>query len=1186
MKDKVRKKLMALMLCMVLIICNSISILADAPEAGTTTMEKQVEEAISEEKKKTEEEKKEALPKEEEKETGQTGEKNNASEELKKEEETTEKQDDKKVETAGKQDGEKEEGTTEKKSDKKTEAVEKQEDEKGEGEEKKEDLKKEEEEKKEDINIKGEETTEKKSGEEKEETTEEDAEKKDEDKTESTTEKQAETSSENKEEATKQEQEETAGEQEAHPESLTWENDQMCITVTAEAENAIPAGASLKVTPLVENSEVTGAQYAQVEQQLEAKMEENDTLLAGFLAYDIIFLDKDGKEVEPDGKVKVTMDYKEAVAPVMEPEEAVDVTMYHLEENDEGQVEQVVDMSQNGQMKKLDATGGKNVQLAEFHTDSFSVFTITWKYSQSSLTINAHYGYMDGDNFVEFPGGTVGTGKIERNQANDFYTYRDNGNVPKGYVFQDLKLNSVTGIFFRYLKIEQERYGGQKKYTLKYAVNESDNYSNVNEQGGVPQSLDIYYIFEPEYAGGEGGQGGDVTVEQQLSKTKTATLKDDGSYELALTIAGNIGTITNKAKVDVVMVLDASGSMKDKVSGATKLSQTQAAAKKLIDTLETNDTVDARYNIVRFATNSSSVGWRNGNNAKSDIDALVADGGTNYEAGLTTAKEELKRARQGAMTIVIFLTDGKPTYYGIDEVKGRGNETSVATLNAAMTAASNLTASKFYILGLDLTGDVKIYEKDSGDRVEETISIGTLFQRILNASKITDKASFLVGSTNLAEEFKKIAGDITTMQCSNVTITDPLSQYAQVILDAQGNARNLRVETYKDGTKVDTPSGITPSYDKDTKTITLNFPDEYNLEKGYTYKVLVDIEPTDAAYEAYQKDGYPHTGEEGTGTHANQAGFYSNDNENAVVTYQYNGENKIEKYPKPVIQLKTGDLKLKKTIGGLTDAEIEALQQAGFAFTVNLNGEDKSIPFADFTKQDDGSYTYTLQRLKAGTVYTVNESGYELDGYDVEAKYLQDDTPVNVTPENGCTGAIEKGSVEMAEFINTYQSILGSITIKKQDAERNPLNGAQFKLEKKVDDKWEVVGDIQTTKTTPDGEDGILVFTSLPPADYRITEVKSPTGYSLLANPIEVTLPYKVAKGSEDANVSGDPDRADEDFNYYYNVTYTIQNNQLFTMPEAGNTGTPFSIYVLGTAMILTAAGGAGVMRRRRRARI
>ena len=44
MKSKMKKKMIAFLLCMVLVICNSVSILADTPAAETTTTEKQAKE--------------------------------------------------------------------------------------------------------------------------------------------------------------------------------------------------------------------------------------------------------------------------------------------------------------------------------------------------------------------------------------------------------------------------------------------------------------------------------------------------------------------------------------------------------------------------------------------------------------------------------------------------------------------------------------------------------------------------------------------------------------------------------------------------------------------------------------------------------------------------------------------------------------------------------------------------------------------------------------------------------------------------------------------------------------------------------------------------------------------------------------------------------------------------------------
>lgn len=56
MKRKMKKKLIAFMLCMVLVICNSVSILADTPAAATTTAENQVSETKTAKNEKSSEE--------------------------------------------------------------------------------------------------------------------------------------------------------------------------------------------------------------------------------------------------------------------------------------------------------------------------------------------------------------------------------------------------------------------------------------------------------------------------------------------------------------------------------------------------------------------------------------------------------------------------------------------------------------------------------------------------------------------------------------------------------------------------------------------------------------------------------------------------------------------------------------------------------------------------------------------------------------------------------------------------------------------------------------------------------------------------------------------------------------------------------------------------------------------------
>ena len=111
-------------------------------------------------------------------------------------------------------------------------------------------------------------------------------------------------------------------------------------------------------------------------------LEEKEVL--GFLAYDITFVDSEGNQVEPNGKVKVSMDYKNAELPqeVVEKEATdAEVTVLHLEEDENGEVKQVVDMSaeKKATVDTLTTTEGAKIQNMEVETESFSVFTIVWK---------------------------------------------------------------------------------------------------------------------------------------------------------------------------------------------------------------------------------------------------------------------------------------------------------------------------------------------------------------------------------------------------------------------------------------------------------------------------------------------------------------------------------------------------------------------------------------------------------------------------------------------------------------------------------------------------------------------------------------------------------------------------------------------------------------------------------------
>ena len=197
--------------------------------------------------------------------------------------------------------------------------------------------------------------------------------------------------------------------------------DNVVVTATA-AKGVLPDDAQFVVTPI----ESDNAQYEDIAARLEEKAENEEYSIAGFLAYDIYFLNNAGEKINPeDGKVKISMEYKNAAAPEevkesdavqmdaeeeetsQENTEAKELSvsvMHFVEEN--GEVTSVVDMTkENSAVVETNEAG--EVQKAEFETESFSTFTITWKYTQNGNTYNknltVHLVYLDNGQYKKIP---------------------------------------------------------------------------------------------------------------------------------------------------------------------------------------------------------------------------------------------------------------------------------------------------------------------------------------------------------------------------------------------------------------------------------------------------------------------------------------------------------------------------------------------------------------------------------------------------------------------------------------------------------------------------------------------------------------------------------------------------------------------------------------------------------------
>ncbi len=140
------------------------------------------------------------------------------------------------------------------------------------------------------------------------------------------------------------------------------------------------------------------------------------------------------------------------------------------------------------------------------------------------------------------------------------------------------------------------------------------------------------------------------------------------------------------------------------------------------------------------------------------------------------------------------------------------------------------------------------------------------------------------------------------------------------------------------------------------------------------------------------------------------------------VTYKVNGE---ESGDIAFTNYQKGSLTITKTFTGLSEEQIAGLTD--FTITVtNSSGYAAAVLTLD-DADEDSSYTWTVINLPADT-YTVNESGYSLDGYEVIANSVE--MEVTDGSDVSVSDTLDWGGSDTVEFTNDYTEV-GTITISK-----------------------------------------------------------------------------------------------------------------------------------------------------------
>lgn len=364
------------------------------------------------------------------------------------------------------------------------------------------------------------------------------------------------------------------------------------------------------------------------------------------------------------------------------------------------------------------------------------------------------------------------------------------------------------------------------------------------------------------------GHGGNKVTTQNVGriwtdKTVKATEENEESDFLttlsAMSSTSN-STVTVTTPLDIVMVLDASGSM-DRAMGDTdntkRITALKNAAYSFIDTIAKqnegiegvdrqhkvaivkfsgdttkkvgNDTYRAdgyTYNYSQVMSGLTDCSGPGVTDLKKTIKAIKPAGATRADNGLQLA-EGITSGRADAKKIVVFFTDGTPTK--IDKF-----DPTVA--NAAVAAAKNMKDSKatVYTIGIFDGADPSAGIQDSGKSQKENKFMQAVSSNYPNATAWdthgagAENADYYKSATN-AEELKKVFDDISQTITSEapypteihkgydetksgyITFTDELGDFMQV---------DSFTEVVINGTPFTNPS---KTVNKETKTDTYEF---------------------------------------------------------------------------------------------------------------------------------------------------------------------------------------------------------------------------------------------------------------------------------------------------------------------------------------------------------------------------
>lgn len=505
------------------------------------------------------------------------------------------------------------------------------------------------------------------------------------------------------------------------------------------------------------------------------------------------------------------------------------------------------------------------------------------------------------------------------------------------------------------------------------------------------------------------------------AREKTVTANGDGTYKVALNVTGakstDTGEIVTNQPLDIVLVLDVSGSMAEKIASGwnqpTKIDSLKTAVNNFIKATAdenakiTDQNLQNRIALVKFAgTASDNVGndtywdyrWgqrynnsqivtnltSNLNGLTSTVDSLNAAGATQADYGFQKARVALQNARTDAKKVIIFFTDGQPT---------SSNEFENSVANGAVRNAKVLKDAGATVYSIGVFGDANPNNTSTNRNNRFNAYMHAVFSNYPNATawnrlgNRADNSSYYKAATDadqLNNIFESIRQEITkTAEYADVTIHDKLSSW---VVSSDGASVNGKPAGF---TYTKTQHGQTTAWAGAPEATvaadgTVSWPVTSNggkLEDGVTYTVSFNVKPTQAAFDEAVKNHKDDASASGDNN------FYTNDNPSATVGYRTvvtssqggttTSDPQTALYPqKPTITLPVSRITVTKTWSDGSENHADDSVQV----QLKQDGRDYANGSATLNAAGNWTHEFTVSAGPEGHAYSVSE--VKVEGYD------------------------------------------------------------------------------------------------------------------------------------------------------------------------------------------------------------